>query len=334
MALDMAAANRFISSLSKSLQALCHGCMDFDSGIEIGGYIYVSVDRGNKLDYVLNEMVEKSDNNSMKFISNSYLSKKDQQKQTRDGACSPVLELQMQSSASNRHSYQYSGNQNHRSSYPHSSQSRFLRGSQKRAWGGTDRGPKKHFRGTNKSSFTAHHQTHNSSFSSSSTQDSKESFRLPEVLGSNDSSDVNNEAVNIKQEMFTLDESTEGNVTGLKSDGGQQNDKNYGRPDNYDTGNIKSDPDSVANEPSINEDSSFKHLQKEDSSFNESFISDVVQSDMPSGSNQSQIDYESADLPVSFNYSEGGDLTTDEFDVIEIGDEDQDVQAMFGDNRK
>ena len=41
---DPHAAERFISSLSKSVQALCHGCLDFDSGIEIVGYIHVNLE--------------------------------------------------------------------------------------------------------------------------------------------------------------------------------------------------------------------------------------------------------------------------------------------------
>ncbi|KAH9504598.1 hypothetical protein Btru_062374 [Bulinus truncatus] len=44
LSVDIAVANRFISSLSKSLQALCHGCMEFDTGIEIIGYININID--------------------------------------------------------------------------------------------------------------------------------------------------------------------------------------------------------------------------------------------------------------------------------------------------
>ena len=88
---DVTVANRFMSSLSKSLQALCHGCMEFDSGIEIVGYINVNIDSGSTMDYVLNEKVQKSQNNSMTFVSNSFFAKKE--KQLKDGSCSPIHEL-------------------------------------------------------------------------------------------------------------------------------------------------------------------------------------------------------------------------------------------------
>ena len=96
--IDATTATRFISSLSKTLQSLCHGCLEFDSGIEIGGYIYVSVDKGNKIDYILDEVLQRNDQ-AMKFISNSYLSKKPKEISTRDVSCSPYLELQSDSSS-------------------------------------------------------------------------------------------------------------------------------------------------------------------------------------------------------------------------------------------
>lgn len=342
LGLDMVAANRFISSLSKSLQALCHGCMEFDKGIEIGGYIYVSIDRGSKVDYVLNEMVQKNDNNSMKFISNSYLSKKDQQKPTRDEACSPVLELQSQPSlqpTNQRHSYQYPGSQYYRSGNPYSSQSRVLRGAQKRAWSGTDRLSRKHFRGGNKT-ISTHQAGITSSFPTISTtqasEDSKSSFRLPHIPGSKDSIDINSKDINIKQEMIPAQDNTDYSSTGFESDSINNSDNNEITTD-FDCANIKRDPDCILNDESMGGDSSFKQTQNKQSSVDDSTsVSEGDQnmsSDMPSGSNQSQIDYENADLPVSFNYSGEADISTDGFDVIEIGDEDQDVQAMFGDNQ-
>jgi len=67
--------------------------MEFENGIEIVGFINVNVDCNNRVDYVLNEKIQKSTNNSMTFVSNSFLAKKDLPKQTRDGSCSPVPEL-------------------------------------------------------------------------------------------------------------------------------------------------------------------------------------------------------------------------------------------------
>jgi len=108
--------NKFISSLSKSLQALCHGCIDFSNEIEIVGFINVSIDQGGqKVDYVLNEKVEKSANSVMIFESNSFLAKKEQPKKTRDGYCSPVKELANINQQS--FSYQHHGNSDGNSSH-------------------------------------------------------------------------------------------------------------------------------------------------------------------------------------------------------------------------
>ena len=67
--------------------------MEFDSGIEIFGYINVSIDRAVKVDYVLNEHVQKRTDNSMTFVSNSFLARKDNSNRLRDSSCSPVPEL-------------------------------------------------------------------------------------------------------------------------------------------------------------------------------------------------------------------------------------------------
>ena len=355
---DAAAANRFISSLSKSLQALCHGCMDFDSGIEIGGYIYVSVDRGHKVDYVLDEMVQKSDNNSMKFISNSYLSKKDKQKQMRDGSCSPVLELQRPSYTSpayQRNSYQYPNTPQHRSSYPYSSQ--VLRGAQKRAWSGMDRDWKshrKHFRGS---------KPYSASQTSTSMQSS---FTQPDVSNSGD--------VNVKTELFSNENQMSGDPSLTEND------------ENVNTGagvsecamNIKNDPDAVpeSDNGDINVSNSeakegsndnflqsssegHQHAELEESSLNasshlenplpsidQSSSNQTVTSEIPTGTEQTSEQYDNS-LPIQFDqsgndmmygqpYSEQGEASGEGagFDVIEIDDEDEDMQAMFGDNRK
>ncbi|XP_076469136.1 uncharacterized protein LOC143299675 [Babylonia areolata] len=70
--MDADMATRFIASLTKSLQAVIHGCLDFDKDIELGGYVYLKVDNAERIDYVLNEKMQKSDLNSMTFHSNSF----------------------------------------------------------------------------------------------------------------------------------------------------------------------------------------------------------------------------------------------------------------------
>ena len=79
---------QFISSLSKSLQSLCHGCMEFDCDIEIMGYININIDHGNKVDCVLDEKVLKNSNKHVTFVSNSFLAQKKQLKETCDQSCS------------------------------------------------------------------------------------------------------------------------------------------------------------------------------------------------------------------------------------------------------
>lgn len=70
--MDTNTAAKFISSLTKSLQSLIHGCLDFESDIELGGYIYLRVDNAQKVDYVLNEKMQKNAVNSLTFFSNSF----------------------------------------------------------------------------------------------------------------------------------------------------------------------------------------------------------------------------------------------------------------------
>ncbi|XP_025093273.1 transcription factor btd-like isoform X8 [Pomacea canaliculata] len=69
--MDQESSSKFIGSLTKFLQSLCNGYVDFEDGVELIGHIYLSVDTGKKIDYILNEKVCKSDN-SVTFISNSF----------------------------------------------------------------------------------------------------------------------------------------------------------------------------------------------------------------------------------------------------------------------
>lgn len=70
--MDFESSSKFISSLAKFLQSLCNGYVEFNSGVEVIGHIYLSVDTGKKIDYILNEKVCKTDENSVTFISNSF----------------------------------------------------------------------------------------------------------------------------------------------------------------------------------------------------------------------------------------------------------------------
>ncbi|KAK7481242.1 hypothetical protein BaRGS_00027502 [Batillaria attramentaria] len=70
--IDEEAASKFINALIKSVQTLCHGYLDFDTGIEIIGHINLSVDKIGSLDYILKEKVCRNDENSTLFISNSF----------------------------------------------------------------------------------------------------------------------------------------------------------------------------------------------------------------------------------------------------------------------
>ena len=70
--MDVDTAAKFISSLTKSLQAVIHGCLDFEKDIELGGYVYLRVDNAQRVDYVLSEKMQKSGVNTMTFLSNSF----------------------------------------------------------------------------------------------------------------------------------------------------------------------------------------------------------------------------------------------------------------------
>ncbi|BFY98308.1 hypothetical protein BsWGS_01355 [Bradybaena similaris] len=70
--MDYESSSKFISSLAKFLQSLCNGYVEFDNGVQVIGHLYLSVDTGKTIDYILNEKVCKTDENSVTFISNSF----------------------------------------------------------------------------------------------------------------------------------------------------------------------------------------------------------------------------------------------------------------------
>ena len=64
-------AAKFIDALIQALQTLCHGYLEFKTGVEIIGHINLSVDKENSHDYILKEKVCRLEGNSS-FISNSF----------------------------------------------------------------------------------------------------------------------------------------------------------------------------------------------------------------------------------------------------------------------
>lgn len=377
---DMAVANRFISSLSKSLQALCHGCMDFDSGIEIVGYININIDSGSKVDYVLNEKVLKSTNNSMTFVSNSFLAKKDQPRPTRDGSCSPILGLSFQGQASPYHSRTWGphpGSQFQRSSAQFSPHSQVLHGPQKRQWAGDWRASSKKQKSQSSSET---YMSQNSAYSHLPSSQSDTTFKHPLLppLGTDTdaASDTENQFINIKKEA--LDAENEQASTQDPEHSTSQEQTDDLNSDSTGKLHIKCDPDgSEATETEFpNEAGSsttdFKgtFLEPSDTNQNTSEQNNDPSATFESGTNEStkksnidqsipstsaddtlgesDLHHDDDEPPVEFEHgnedmpyphsvhSDAGEGSSDagQFEVIEIDDEDEDVQAMFGDPRK
>ncbi|KAL8579119.1 hypothetical protein ACOMHN_036058 [Nucella lapillus] len=70
--MDEDSSAKFIGSLTKFLQSLCNGYVEFQKGVELVGHIYLNIDTGEKVDYILHERVSKNDENSVSFLSNSF----------------------------------------------------------------------------------------------------------------------------------------------------------------------------------------------------------------------------------------------------------------------
>ncbi|CAL1546994.1 unnamed protein product [Lymnaea stagnalis] len=385
--LDIAVANRFISSLSKSLQALCHGCMDFDSGIEIVGYININIDSGSKVDYVLNEKVLKSTNNSMTFVSNSFLAKKEQPKQTRDGACSPITGLAPYSTPSyhSRTWGSHLGSQHHRpsSQFAHS---QVLHGAQKRQWAGDWRASQKKHRPIS----TSGEGLSNSQSSSHTYTDSFKQPQLPNLGSITDNTgDSESQLIKIKKEALETDNDSSALPEADFSTAQDQSIEDQ-TSDSQTNIKIKNDPDAThSNDSEINPDDG--NQEKKGTDFQGTFLEpssdnqdvpdeqssdqsvlrqttplritsetsnsggdfadeqskastsavdtceadDTAHEDEPSGSDM-PLDYDQGndDMPYPHSvHSDAGEGSSDtgQFEVIEIDDEDEDVQAMFGD---
>ena len=84
-----ASSTHFISSLSRSIQALCRDCFDFDSEIEIVGYLNVAIDKWKKIDFDVKEHVQRLTGDSFKFGGDSCVAKKDIQIKTTNTGCAP-----------------------------------------------------------------------------------------------------------------------------------------------------------------------------------------------------------------------------------------------------
>lgn len=374
--IDLAVANRFISSLSKSLQALCHGCMDFDSGIEIVGYININIDRGSKVDYVLNEKVLKSTTNSMTFVSNSFLAKKEQAKQTRDGACSPIP----QPLVTPRMPPTYLNSRFQKTATQQSPYSHNLKGPQKRLRADDLKlsHKKQHLQSQPAESLATSQAAHSHLVSASSSSSYVDAHsKQPE--SDNNTSDISLH-MNIKQEK--LDADGQNNFDGELSQN-PSDDQNLDTSLNQvDKVQVKRDPDETnsgsentfSNNDSDNaatgENTDFKsnflepslsdNQQPAEESFNQ-LESDshslADEANMPSTSRASvaetDVDMSTENDPASGvsgdydksgddgsyyqpGYDDAGEGSSDagQFEVIEIDDEDEDVQAMFADHRK
>ena len=390
--MDVAVANRFISSLSKSLQALCHGCMDFDSGIEIVGYININVDSGSKVDYVLNEKVLKSTTNSMTFVSNSFLAKKDVPKQTRDGACSPIPEVR----PSPQTPYYRGTYQGPRSSM-HFAQSFSHRGSQKRPWPGMERdwrmSPKKHRGGRmghhpNYQALATQQNPAQNQSSTSGAQSVDAEFKIPMSSDGAAVLDAAQAAVNVKREVMDSDGVQQSSQSELDQSLSEQSNEESSQAPEI---NIKKDPDAEntqipletqtdhqtseslsSNAANADFKGTFLHPGNDSSSADNN--GDAVTSDFavdPNEQSAEQINQDSdqndsSNIPRDFGatsdsfsenvpsgsgefgeaggeesysqsaYSDAGEGSSDagQFEVIEIEDEDEDVQGLFGDSRK
>ena len=69
----MRSPSKFLFSLSQSLQSLCHGYLEFDSEVEIVGYIHVRIDKERQSDFVLSEKFETLAGDSFSVNSQSFL---------------------------------------------------------------------------------------------------------------------------------------------------------------------------------------------------------------------------------------------------------------------
>ncbi|XP_050419201.1 B-cell lymphoma 6 protein homolog isoform X3 [Patella vulgata] len=70
--MDDEVAQKFINSVVKNLQVLCHSNVDFNKNVEVIGHLYLNVDSCTKLNYIVNEKVCRNESSSTVFVSNSF----------------------------------------------------------------------------------------------------------------------------------------------------------------------------------------------------------------------------------------------------------------------
>ena len=71
--MDYTKSTKFIASLSKVLQSLCSGYVEFSDYVQITGQLYLSVDTKQTIEYVVDEKLNKKSNkDSVSYSSNSF----------------------------------------------------------------------------------------------------------------------------------------------------------------------------------------------------------------------------------------------------------------------
>ena len=327
--IDRVSATRFISSLSKSLQALCHGCINFEKSIKITGYINVEIDESGLIDYVLNEKVGKREDNAMTFVSKSFLAKKDEPKLLKDGSCSPIKEL------TGQNYYQpYSSYQNHSDQHSYVG----FRSPIKRSWAGSDsnRIPRKYSRGRGRGSFLS-----NSSPSQSTQGINQQSSQLMVDGGGGQQSFSH---TNVKSEAPSSDNSLP--VSGSLSDPASLADSCYFKqePGTSTELSVQESDSSLSNttEHFLEDPSSSSypkqdncHRSRDNSSDSQLSNTNTKNSEVSQFSGHDDEFRNQPQTSSTATFDEEGDNDDEEsFEVIEIGDDNEDMQAMFGNNRK
>ena len=70
--MDYSTSTKFISSLSKTIQSLCHGYVNFTASVQLTGRLYLNVDESKSIEYYVDEKLCKTDHNKVVLKSNSF----------------------------------------------------------------------------------------------------------------------------------------------------------------------------------------------------------------------------------------------------------------------
>jgi len=68
--MDYGTSAQFVSSLVKSLQALCNGYVEFDTWVQVRGQLYLNTDTGKTIEFVIDEKVCKTNEYSVSYSGN------------------------------------------------------------------------------------------------------------------------------------------------------------------------------------------------------------------------------------------------------------------------